>query len=333
LHIQGATRVVETLTRTGGFATPVVRHRLYETTQHVLQVTMSPESLQPGGAGFISSVRVRLLHAAVRSRIRALAAADPGYFDISTWGLPISDLDAAATIGTFSATIVWLALPRQGIIPTAQEEADYMALWRYVGYLVGAPDAPLRSVASARRFMESLLMREIAPSDTGRALAANTLAGLSYAPPQRASPVFLHALTHWLNGHQLADALGVPRAPWYYTLLVAGQCWGFMLVCYSHRAIPALDRRKIKALRRVFWNVIVTGKTGLGEEAVFEFKYIPQLGKSTNKNSALKRTSEGGLWSKEGGVEWRSLLNLLVALLLPVGLYVAWWMTQRVGGL
>ena len=33
----GAARVVETLSRTGGFSTKVARHRLFETTQHLLQ--------------------------------------------------------------------------------------------------------------------------------------------------------------------------------------------------------------------------------------------------------------------------------------------------------
>lgn len=324
--MQGATRVVETLTRTGGFATPVVRHRLYETTQHVLQVTMSPESLQPGGAGFISSVRVRLLHAAVRARIRKLAAQDPAYFDISRWGLPISDLDAAATIGTFSATIMWLALPRQGIFPTGQEEADYMALWRYVGYLVGAPDAPLRNVRTARTFMESLLMREIKPSPTSQALAANVISGLARCPPQNASPEFLHALAHWLNGHELADALGVPRAPWYYTVLVAGQCVGFVLLCYTYRSVPWLDRRKVSALRKVFWMVIVNGRFGLREEAQFEFKYIPQLGKTTRRLGQNPHWKVDGALGLREGVERRSLVNLGVAVLL---LGSAWALANR----
>lgn len=50
----GAARVVETLSRTGGFSTKVARHRLFETTQHILQCTKSLESIQPGGAGFAS---------------------------------------------------------------------------------------------------------------------------------------------------------------------------------------------------------------------------------------------------------------------------------------
>lgn len=99
--LQGATRVVETLTRTGGFRANVARHRLFETTQHILQCTMSKASIQPGGAGHASSVRVRLLHAAVRSRIMKLVQQDPNYYDVASLGVPINDLDCIATIGAF----------------------------------------------------------------------------------------------------------------------------------------------------------------------------------------------------------------------------------------
>lgn len=136
----GANRVVETLARTGGFSTKVARHRLFETTQHILQCTKSLESIKPGGSGQASSVRVRLLHAAVRQRIMKLAKTRPDYYSVEKWGVPINDLDCIATIGTFSATIIWLSLPRQGIWLRDQEIKDYVALWRliahYTGYVV-----------------------------------------------------------------------------------------------------------------------------------------------------------------------------------------------------
>lgn len=89
----GAARVVETLARTGGFSTKVARGRLFETTQHILQCTKSLESMQPGGDGFASTIRVRLLHAAVRQRIMKLRASKPEYYDVEAWGIPINDLD------------------------------------------------------------------------------------------------------------------------------------------------------------------------------------------------------------------------------------------------
>ena len=132
----GAARVVEVLARTGGFSTKVARGRLFETTQHILQCTKSVQSMMPGGDGFASTIRVRLLHAAVRQRIMKLRATKPEYFDIENWGVPINDLDNLATIATFSASLIWLSLPRQGIFIRGQEAEDYIALWRYIGYVI-----------------------------------------------------------------------------------------------------------------------------------------------------------------------------------------------------
>ena len=175
----GAARVVETLARTGGFSAKVARHRLFETTQHILQCTRSLESIQPGGPGFASSLRVRLLHAAVRQRIMKLAKERPEYYNVEKYGIPINDLDSIATIGTFSATLIWLALPRQGIWMTRQETVDYVALWRYIAYLVGSPTEPFETPEKAKRFMEVLLLYEIHPTETSRILAKNIIKSLS----------------------------------------------------------------------------------------------------------------------------------------------------------
>ncbi|KAF3355404.1 GPI transamidase component GPI16 [Verticillium dahliae VDG1] len=82
----GSRRVVETLARTGGFGVNVTRRRLLETFQHVLQVTSSLPAIQPHGDGFASTIRVRLLHAAVRRRILALAAQKPEYYSLGALG-------------------------------------------------------------------------------------------------------------------------------------------------------------------------------------------------------------------------------------------------------
>lgn len=132
-------RVVETLARTGGFGARVAKRRLLETFQHILQVTKDLDSVRPGGEGFESSIRVRLLHASVRRKITALARERPDYFDLAEWGAPINDLDSIGTVLSFSAALVWIGLPRQGIYLREQEIVDYHALWRWVAYLLGTP--------------------------------------------------------------------------------------------------------------------------------------------------------------------------------------------------
>lgn len=186
----GSARTVETLDRTGGFDAKVVRRRLLETTQHTLSVHRDLSSMQPGGDGFVNSVRVRLLHAAVRRRIMQMAAQRPGYYDMAAYGVPVSDLDCMGTINTFSSTLLFMGLPRQGVVPRPQEVLDYLALWRYVAYLMGTPHDWMATPESARAMMESLLVSEIRPSPASATLANNILTGLQNQPPTYASREF-----------------------------------------------------------------------------------------------------------------------------------------------
>ncbi|CAL3973540.1 hypothetical protein PZA11_005753 [Diplocarpon coronariae] len=303
----GAARVTEVLARTGGFSPRVAKSRLYETTQHILQVTSSLRSIQPGGAGHIASIRVRLLHAAVRRRILALAKEKPSYYSVEDYGIPINDLDSIGTISTFSATLIWLGFPRQGIWLREQEVLDYLALWRLVAYYIGTPDEYFDTPERARAMMESQLISEIQPSETSRVLANNVILALQNQPPAYASRDFLNASARWLNGDELADALGLGRPGWYYKALVAGQCVFFICLCYTYRSIPYLDRRKIQALRRIFYHVVVENQVhGLGEESSFEFKYIPNLDTKTLMGEYVPGRGESG-------IERRNLKVLVMA--------------------
>ena len=292
----GAARVVETLARTGGFSTKVARRRLFETTQHILQCTRSLESLQPGGAGHASSIRVRLLHAAVRQRIMKLANQRPSYYNVEKWGIPVNDLDQIATIGTFCATLIWISFPRQGIYLREQEIADYVALWRYIGYLLGTPHEWFSTPEKAKAIMESLLYNEVRPSEMSKTLANNIIHALEKQPPTYVSPDMLIASARWLNGNELADSLGLPRVSLYYWALMAGQCLFFIFFCYTYRAIPYLDRRNIERVKKIFYAVIVDAKWGLaGTETLFDFKYIPEYETVTDmgKISEIKLSNSG----------------------------------------
>lgn len=238
-------RVAETLARTGGFGVCVARRRLLETFQHVLQVTRDLDSVRPGGDGFASSVRVRLLHAHVRRRILALAAGDGSYFDVGAWGVPVNDLDCVGTVLSFSAALVWLGLPRQGIHLREQEIVDYHALWRWVAYLLGTPTDPwLADWRRSKAMLESLMAAELEPSDMSRTLANNTITALSRQPPTYTSREFMCAEAHWLIGRDLSDALGIARPSLLHKALVASQCLYFMCSCYVYRSIPSWDREK-----------------------------------------------------------------------------------------
>lgn len=233
-----------------------------------------------------------------------LARQRPEYYDINAWGIPINDLDCIGTIGTFCATLIWISLPRQGIFMTQREVTDYVAVWRYIAYLTGTPTEHFETPEKAKRIMEVLFLYEIKPTETSKVLANNIIKSLAGQPPGFASEAFLQVNSRWLNGGELSDALGIGRPSIYYWALAVGQCLFFMAICYTYRSVPYLDRRKIAALRRVFWQVIIKNKSGLGEETTFDFKYIPNLSKKTQMEDAL----EPGI--KKAGIERRNLQAL-----------------------
>ncbi|KAL5114105.1 hypothetical protein ACEQ8H_008037 [Pleosporales sp. CAS-2024a] len=315
----GAARVVETLARTGGFSTKVARRRLFETTQHVLQCTRTLQGIQPGGEGFASSIRVRLLHAAVRKRIVKLAQQRPSYYNVEAWGIPINDLDQIATIGTFSASLIWMSFPRQGIFLSSREMDDYLALWRYIAYLLGTPDECFTTRNKHRAAMETLFYTEVHPSEMSRTMANNIIYSLKEEPPTYVSADMLIASARWLNGNALSDRLGLRKVSWYYWSLMAGQCLFFMFYCYVNKLVPAWDQHRVMRAKDVFWKVIVKAKWGLADtETTFDFHHVPQYDTLTNLGDI------GQAKMKTSGLEMRNLRAFAIfAGLLGVGSIVS----------
>ncbi|KAL1855792.1 hypothetical protein Daus18300_010967 [Diaporthe australafricana] len=322
----GGRRVVETLARTGGFRAETSKRRLLETFQHILQVTRDLDSIRPGGDGFASSVKVRLLHASVRRRILALARESPGYFDVAEWGVPINDLDCIGTVLSFSSALIWIGLPRQGIFLREQEIIDYSALWRWVGYLLGTPtDSWLVDYRRSKIMFESLIEADINTSDCSAVLANNILTGLSCQPPTFVSREFLCAEAYWLNGWELSRALGIERPSLWHQALVAGQCIYFMASCYLYRSIPHWDERKNERARKFFFHLLHSKEIGLGRETNFNFKYVPQLGRTTELGKRAGSRLRIGASERQG----------LTALMLVAALVaaVAWSGFRAASGL
>lgn len=244
----GAWRVVETLARTGGFGMNVTRRRLLETLQHFLEVMENLDSVKPGGKGFVSSVRVRLLHATVRRRIMKLEREKPGYFDQGAWGIPISDLHQMGTIATYSTALIWEAFPRQGIRLTERQTTDYLALWRWIGHVLGTPVDWMDTPSRAKAVSESIMVSEIEPSRTGQILANNILTSQADVPPLHAKREYLAALIYRLNGDELSAALAIDRPSIYWRALVSLQCLVFVGFGYRYPWMTASqkdNRRKV----------------------------------------------------------------------------------------
>jgi len=160
--------------------------------------------------------------------------------------VPVNDLDSVGTVATFSATLIWLGLPRQGVYLRKQEVADYVALWRWMAHVLGAPAEWFESPERARGIMESLMLSELHPSETSRVLANNILTGMSGQPPTYASREFLAAEAYWLNGAKLSSELAIERPRLYYSALVLGQCIFLAAMSYTYRSIPSWDAARNK---------------------------------------------------------------------------------------
>jgi hypothetical protein len=257
----------------------------------------------------------------VRKKLMDMAKDQEGYFDVEAFGVPINDQDTVATISTFSAQLIWIALPAQGIFMRKDEIEDYVALWRLVAYYMGTPDKPLRTSEATKACMESILDVDLRPSHSGKVLASNIISSLADKAPTYPSADYLRAQARWLNGPLLSDALEIPKPSYLSTALVLVQCLVICTSCYTYRSIPFLDRWKINYLRKYFQKGFVESKYGLqGKKTRFEMQYIP--GYSTVAEQGEARN--GLALANAGSQDMKNLIRLIVLVGVLVGIVYFW---------
>jgi hypothetical protein len=244
--IQASPGIAEVFARTGGFAIKNLLSRVIETFTWVVQVTTSLESIQPGGEGHTSTIRVRLLHASVRQRILKLAASRPEYFPVEKYGAPVNDLDSMHAIVLFCCMPMWDSFPKMGIYPSKQEITDFIALFRYISYVTGTPNEYFETPEKAKAVMETMFLYELEPNKTSKILAHNFIAWLEGQPPPYLSRDFMEAGCRWMNGHEICDALGLGRPGLYYYAVFAGHNVIVSTMAMCQKLIPALDQFIIK---------------------------------------------------------------------------------------
>lgn len=86
------------------------------------------------GAGFKATLHVRMIHALVRRNLKTKAEWKP-----EAWGLPINQLDMAATNLAF-CSLMLIGLRGLGIMPTTRESLAVMHFWKYLGWLMGVEE-------------------------------------------------------------------------------------------------------------------------------------------------------------------------------------------------
>lgn len=243
---------MEVLVRTGGFSTRTLLGRLIETFQWLIQVTSGLEAIQPGGEGHAATVRIRLLHSSVRQRILRLSQTKPDYFDTESFGIPVNTLDSIHSISTFSCNHMWLQLPKFGVKPRKQEMEDYIALFRYVGYLLGTPVSHFETLEKSRKTLESLYLNELRITETSRVVAYNFVRCVENLPsPFSISRGFIEAGSRWMNGDELCDELDLNRPGILAYMTFAGFCILVKELVWAQRMMKYMDEFMVNVSKQL----------------------------------------------------------------------------------
>lgn len=191
------------------------RRRIMETARFVLAV-MEPGRLE---RATVEAQKVRIVHGFARRHI----ARSPGYHP--RLGVPVNQEDMLGTLLAFSWLVVD-SMPRLGVALSESDAEDYLYAWRVVGWLTGVDPALLpHRLAEADAQMAQIRRRHFRASPAGRQMTAALLEMLGelVVAPLPEGPVLSPArglaarapvaMMRWLMPGDLADLLGVPRAP------------------------------------------------------------------------------------------------------------------------
>ncbi len=222
--------------------------RVAETGKWWMDCT-EPGGLDRFGPGFRSTLHVRLVHALVRRNLSARPE-----WDHAVWGLPLNQIDMAATYLGFSVVMLG-ALRKLGIQATPRESRGVMQLWSYACWLMGVDERWLRfSETEGMVLLNAAMMTQSRPDHTSRELGL----ALSREPLERTYQglrrlPWLHELRRQLAYHQHLSMsryfltreqmgqLGLPETvtAWYPWLTLAPRTLAYT----GQRLVPRLRRR------------------------------------------------------------------------------------------
>lgn len=108
--------------------------RLGETGKWLNDVTATG-GLERFGEGFLTTIRVRMVHALVRRHLRGHGNGNSEW-DEDTWGVPINQIDMLATYLAFGP-VTLVGVRAFGVPVTPRDSRAAMHMWRYIGWLSG----------------------------------------------------------------------------------------------------------------------------------------------------------------------------------------------------
>lgn len=239
-----ASRADKTLVRTGDLDSMAPR-RLAETAAWWVDVT-SPDGLSRYGKGTKDTLRVRIMHAQVRTM---MAKRDD--WNHAEWDHPVNQVQLAGTLLLFSLAFLTGARVL-GVQFSPKDREAVLHLWRYVGHLVGvAPELLPMTEKDAWRLFWLEGATEFQPDEDSQRLAQALLAAgptlllrgrWQYVPYARSALVNYGAsYSRIVLGKQNADFLGLPDTRLFQAAVLATGALNFALET-ARRTTPGATR-------------------------------------------------------------------------------------------
>lgn len=253
-------KIAEVLLQTKYLAPPssreMVQARLIDTGAMVALCMCKVEHLLPNQRGWKAAIRVRFLHAKVRHSLLARKT-----WKVEENGIPINQEDMAATLLAFSVNVL-LGIEIVLRNPLSEsDQKDYIALWRYIGWLLGVevrdenPDAldpcgpgfykdKPDEIAHSFDVFQSIILHLLRPNEASRKICHHLLQiGRSNENSSAMSNWYLFRALRCREfiGDPLADALHLPLHSTLYgrvRMKIFSSIYSFLLVVWTLAARP-----------------------------------------------------------------------------------------------
>jgi len=216
--------------------------RLKQNNRHLAEIFL-PGGLDTYNDGWKASLRIRLMHASLRSMLQRSPE-----WDQDAWGMPLSAAHIAFGAAAFSGGLV-MAAGKLGLQLTEEERESFMMIWRYSAHLMGVPEAlQVATVEEAEALIE--VGRAIEPEpDFESIILTNSLinsapivAGITHPGMRRRLVRKIYRVSRELIGQPLADQLRFPPERGHLDLAL------FRLKCrldrIARRWVPSLDQMR-----------------------------------------------------------------------------------------
>ncbi len=182
-----------------------VKQRFFETAQFIY--TISQGALVPGSHGHSMAVNVRLLNATMRQVLK----------NQPPWSaeqqIPISQFDVLLWLRLLAVNMTRY-LDTMGVQLDQDQTSELLHLWRYVGYLLGLPEGPLKEMLFEPEYVY-FFESQIEVDEISRTLTHSLLKNMAGQTPFFLPRPILYELSRSFVGEQRASALAYPGAsPW-----------------------------------------------------------------------------------------------------------------------